>query len=538
VIGLRRLVSWTPAVCLALAALAGPQPVLAATAPAPVATGFLAVTTGSGAAQISRFRIDGSGEQKLTTGPAQHYGPAVSPDGKQVLFQGEEGGNYEVYLMNIDGTGVVPITKPPVSAGKASWAPDGKSITYAARSGSGPIEIFTAQADGSNPVQMTHSPVGTQNVGGEFSPDGALIAYTSTRLDTTGGTPVTRARVWVMNAKDGSGAKAVSAGDADYFPAWYSADTIFFARTSNQGQASAIFSVTLGGVEKAQSPADQWLSEPRPLPDGKSYGATHLKPPGAFEIVRVSRTDNAVLAAAHGDVVLLNFMDGPYDFETFANIVGDFYSVVYILAAGTPPPPVSGRPTTPGSGPPPGAGTPPAPPLPLAILLGFGLLTLLAVGGALGVRAVNLRPPAPPPPPVSAGPGEPPLPAGAEILRRPGPPLDEAADCSMSQGWHITVKAERREKFGFLRFTEEQAGAQAEQYLRNRWTNEKPGIEAFLKDWAAGIGCRPPCVKTIRWESEPEHWDPLKVVDGAVVAYHRTTLGIVVECHPEGPPGI
>ena len=529
------------AIGLASTGVFGAGPAFAA-APAPlVATGFLVVSTGSGNAQISKFKIDGSGEQKLTTGPAQHYGPSVSPDGTQVLFQGEEGGTYEVYRMNIDGTGVIPITKPPVSAGKASWAPDGKSIVYPARTGTGSAQIFTAQPDGSNPVQLTNSPAGSLIGIAEFSPDGALIAYVNTVVDLAG----SKSRIWVMNAKDGSGAKALTAGDGDNFPAWYNADTLLFARTSNQGMNSAIFSTTLAGVEKPLSPADQWLSEPRPLPDGKSYGATHLKPPGAFEVVKVSRTDKAPLVASRGDVVLLDFMDGPYDFTTYQNILGDFYSVVYILAVGAPssgPTPKTSATATaaPGGQP---AGQPtgqtqPSNPLPLGLVGGVIALVLAAVIAGLVVRARNTSPRPLPPLPVPVGPGEPPLPAGGEVVRRPAPVGSDGDDCASVEGWDVVVKAEHREQFGFLRFSEEQAGEQATQYLRNRWTNEQPQIRAFLEEWSASIGCRPPCVKTITWSPVTEHWDELKVVNGAVVAYHRTTIGVEVKCSVDAPPGI
>ncbi len=70
-------------VVMAAALCAIGTPARAAT-PALVATGFLAVTTGSGSSQISRFHLDGGGKKQLTKGPANHYGPSLSPDGKPV----------------------------------------------------------------------------------------------------------------------------------------------------------------------------------------------------------------------------------------------------------------------------------------------------------------------------------------------------------------------------------------------------------------------------------------------------------------------
>ena len=516
------------AVAMVMAAASGPlQSATAATPPALVATGFLAVTTASGSAQVSRFKLDGTGEQKLTTGPIQHYGAAVSPDGKQVLFQGEEGGAYGLYRMNIDGTGTSPITKPPVMAGRGDWSPDGRSIVYPAQSGKGKYQIYVAQPDGGNPVQLTRTTDGSQNGAPAFSPDGASIAYTNTLIDTAGGGAIPKTKIWVMTAKDGSGAKAVSAGDGDNYPAWLDADTILFARTGNAGKSSAILSVTLSGVEKPQSPAEEWLTEPRPLPDHKSYGATHLKGSN-LEVVQVSRTDKAPLVAGRSDLVLVDFTSGIWSIRTFANILGDYYSVVYILALGSPAGAAAKAP--PGAK----ASAPVAPPVPIA-WIGLGVLVLLVLGG--GAAVVKGRRPAPPPLPklTPTTPGGPPLPPGGEITKQPAPSPVAVADvsCGYREGWDIMLKYEHRVKFGFLGFSKEQAARQAVQHLRNRLTVEEPQIREWLKSWSDGIGCRPPCVKHVVWEEkEAPFWEEPHESDSdsSMVAYMRMSFGVTVEC--------
>jgi len=52
-----------------------------------VATGFVAVTTGSGTMQIYAFDLEGGNERKLTDGKADHHYPSLSPDGKQPLHR-------------------------------------------------------------------------------------------------------------------------------------------------------------------------------------------------------------------------------------------------------------------------------------------------------------------------------------------------------------------------------------------------------------------------------------------------------------------
>ena len=125
------------------------------------------------------------------------------------------------------------------------------------------------------------------------------------------------------------------------------------------------------------------------------------------------------------------------------------------------------------------------------------------------------------------------------MARKPRPIPTDADDvpCDYNEGWHIMLKYEYREKYGFFTgFSEKQAGEQAEQYLRNRLTTEVPGIREWLKNWADGIQCQAPCVKHVIWETyEKPHWDDLVTSDGSVLAYVRTSIGVVVECRMPGP---
>ena len=327
----RRRLWWLPLLLVTSALVTSvPRPAGAGSPPPLKATGFLAVTTGSGSSQIASFKLDGSGMTQLTSGPANHYGPSLSQDGKHILFSGEDGGALEVYVMNADGSGVTPITKPPASAGTASWSPDGSAIVYAALLG-GRYQIFRAAPDGSNPVQITRDPKAS-SASPVFSPDGSTIAYSATTVDTSGGGAVPVSRIWVMNGRDGSGAKQLSSGTADAYPAWIDNSALLFARTSNQGKASQIFSINLAGVEKPQSPPDRFITEPKPLPDGLSYGATILNGT-SFGLVIVARSDGGGLALRPGGIVLVaTTTDAGFLLTPIVISAGDAFTIAWILA--------------------------------------------------------------------------------------------------------------------------------------------------------------------------------------------------------------
>ncbi len=270
---------WFVATVVGIFALA---PLSGAAATSVVATGFVAVTTGSGSLQISSFRLDGSGERRLTTGPANHHYPSVSPDGTRMLYTGDEGGVDEIYELNMAHPAVpVRLTSPPLTANSASWSPDGTSIVYSALGrGSPAYQVFIADSSGANPRQLTHT---TDSGNAQPSgPNGSTVSGIANRI-------------WVV-ATGGSGAEALTPGPLDAYPAWLDARTILFARSAFLSQSSEVISVSLDGREQVISPPNQYFVEPRPLPDGRSYGAT-METGTELHLVRISRADRAALSA-------------------------------------------------------------------------------------------------------------------------------------------------------------------------------------------------------------------------------------------------
>jgi TolB protein len=330
-------------------------------------SGFIAVTNGSGSLQISQFTLDGVLVRRLTTGPANHNYPSLSPDGRQLLYTGDEGGTQEIYRRNLTaGAPAGPLTRPPLTATSPSWSPDGNSVAYSALvPGGAAYQIFVAHADGSRPVQLTHT-TDSGNTQPVFSPDGSRIAYINGRETTApgaNGSSITlfANRIWVVDA-DGSSAAPLTPGPRDAYPQWLDSTTVLFAREDVATQTSRILSVGLDGREQNQSPVDQHFLEPRPLPDGKAYGAT-VEEGAALRLVRVSRADGAALkASTASDFVVERLPVPPAE--------GSAFTLAWILAA---PPPA--RPAT--------------RPLVAVVALGMAGLLVLAAFGLLARRKTN-----------------------------------------------------------------------------------------------------------------------------------------------------
>ncbi len=181
--------------------------------------------------EIYSARADGSGLAKLTDDKDYNAEATVSPDGKKIIFTSTRDGDIDLYTMNIDGTGIRRITSRIGYDGGAFYSPDGKQIVWRA---SYPVtaadtadyigllkqrlvrpadlELWVANADGSNPRQVTH--LGGANFAPFFSHDGTKIIFASNHLDPKG----RNFDLFLVNV-DGTGLEQITKDpDFDGFP--------------------------------------------------------------------------------------------------------------------------------------------------------------------------------------------------------------------------------------------------------------------------------------------------------------------------------
>ena len=198
--------------------------------------------------QLFVMKIDGSGERQLTRDPTNHFHAAWSPDGQRIAFVSDRNGHEVIYVMNADGSGEEPLTPedqdnihpmwspdgrrviycsdddlhPPhknaseiraievnsrrvetlITGGTntyPSWSPNGKRIVFRRMLGEMNSEVFVADADGSNPHNLTRHPA--FDGWPAWSPDGSRIAFSSNRRANY--------QIWIMDA-DGDNTRLVA----------------------------------------------------------------------------------------------------------------------------------------------------------------------------------------------------------------------------------------------------------------------------------------------------------------------------------------
>lgn len=131
-------------------------------------------------------------------------GPAVSPDGKKVLYGvsyesvEQNKSNNELYVMNIDGSNATRLSHTPQSEGQAAWINGGKEIAFVAEKDGKP-QMWVMNADGTGRRVVSRLENGV--AGFLVSPDGkkvlviSSVKYGRTAADVYPDLPKANARI-------------------------------------------------------------------------------------------------------------------------------------------------------------------------------------------------------------------------------------------------------------------------------------------------------------------------------------------------------
>jgi Tol biopolymer transport system component len=158
--------------------IAGREALMPATA---LSRDRLAFVRDSATTQIYRFEAGRPGEPVLASSFTRDYNPDFSPDGRRFAFESDRSGEgIEIWLADVDGGNPIQLTRGPgLSQGTPRWSPDGRRIAFDSLTADGRWDIWTVGVDGSSPRRLTWDP-GDEH-GPCWSRDGRFVYFTANR---------------------------------------------------------------------------------------------------------------------------------------------------------------------------------------------------------------------------------------------------------------------------------------------------------------------------------------------------------------------
>ncbi len=168
---------------------------------------------GTGKLDVYTMNIDGSNVRRITTDGAS-WDPAFNYDKTKILFTSTAGGLYDIYTANADGTGRVNVSHNPGVDEFASWNDDGTKIVFASyrdadAAHTGNEEIYIMDANGDNQTRLTFDT--TRDNYPAMSADGR-IAFTAERDGNR--------EIYVMNSDGSNPHNITNSPYTDQIPYW------------------------------------------------------------------------------------------------------------------------------------------------------------------------------------------------------------------------------------------------------------------------------------------------------------------------------
>jgi len=185
---------------------------------------------------ILLMKPNGKGGGPIPHGLASARWAAWHPDGNRIAFAGNDGTNWDIYVIDLESDVVTQVTDTDDDESAPSWSPDGSALAFSAPV-QGRSQVFRMNADGSARTNLSNSERDDFNP--VWSPDGARIVFYAAP-DTA------RDHLWTMRSDGGNQRQVTDGHLRDMFPSWApDGATILFAR--QQTGTTGLYRMTPAG---------------------------------------------------------------------------------------------------------------------------------------------------------------------------------------------------------------------------------------------------------------------------------------------------
>ncbi len=148
---------------------------------------------------ITKYKLNGTSAYiHLTASGENCKQPNWSPQGDKILYQKEENGQWDIWVINTDGTGKTKITDFSGNKTDAVFSHDGQYIIFSSENDDVKLaNIYKVPVSGGNPIRLTN--FDGYDGAPSISPDGTKLAFESSSSDPdkSDGTSL-----WLLNLTD------------------------------------------------------------------------------------------------------------------------------------------------------------------------------------------------------------------------------------------------------------------------------------------------------------------------------------------------
>jgi eukaryotic-like serine/threonine-protein kinase len=166
--------------------------------------------------------------------------PEFSPDGQRVVFASSRSGDMEIWIAEADGSNPTQLTRAPGTwQGSPRWSPDGRRISFDRQGEDGHWDVWTIEADGGSPRRLTQDP--GNEIFSRWSRDGRFIYFSAKRDDSPA------FDVWRVPVAGGA-EERITHGGGDQAQESIDGRTLFFMRGG--GPSALVAQPVAGGPER------------------------------------------------------------------------------------------------------------------------------------------------------------------------------------------------------------------------------------------------------------------------------------------------